>query len=119
MPQIGEGESEMTKHMVTFEVTQQSGNLFRHSERFTVAGLARVRCHECVADLYTDWSGEVRRYRAVSEKPFVICVISDHTSEQQDGNTCDHSKVKVYASSRMEYDPNAIWEAQEVAATAW
>jgi hypothetical protein len=80
-------------YSVNFEITNQGGNLFHHWERFVVAGLARVRVREQKSRLWTDWSGEVRSYRATSSQPFVVCVISDHAVANQDGTMTDLSDV--------------------------
>ena len=81
-------------YIAHFEVTNQGGNLFRHSEEFRICGLARVRVREDKDQLWNDWSGVVRRYRATSSRPFVVCILSDHTIENRDGSFSDLSEVR-------------------------
>jgi hypothetical protein len=98
-------------YSVNFELTNQSGNLFSHSERYTVAGLARVHVRERKSERFTDWSGTVTRYRATSQRPFVICVLSDHTNEDSNGETVDHSEVRTYEGKIEEMsEPKATRE---------
>jgi hypothetical protein len=86
--------------MLHFEITDQGGELFRHLERFTISGLARVRVTELKDEECKDWSGTVKMFRAQSSRPFVVCVVSDHTQENQDGSTTDHSSVFAYSAEK-------------------
>lgn len=95
-PEREKGESKM--HTAHFEVINQSGQKFGHFEEFRICGLARVRVREEKDKAWRDWSGTVRKYRASSSRPFVVCVVSDHTMEGSDGTTRDFSEVRVVKS---------------------
>jgi hypothetical protein len=86
-------------YTVHFEITNQSGSLFSHSEEFRIAGLARVRVREKKSERFTDWSGSVRRYTAKSSRPFAVTILSNHWSENQDGSNIDLSKVTILTST--------------------
>ena len=81
-------------YIAHFEVTNQRGNLFYHAEEFRICGLARVRVREDKDQLWSDWSGVGRRYRAISSRPFSVCILSEHTTENQDGSVSDLSEVR-------------------------
>jgi len=85
----------MAAYNAYFEITNQGGNLFSHSEKFLVQGLSKVRIQEDKNMFWSDWSGTVQRFYARSGKPFAVVVTKKGWTESSDGSVRDTSEVRV------------------------
>jgi len=86
------------RHILDFVVTNRSGVAFTHYERFNVSGLAKVRVRAKNSETISDHFGVIEKYHATSSKPFIVCVISNHTWENQGGGETDDSGVYALES---------------------